>query len=148
MEFGWINIFGAVIIAIMLLPNIIYAKRFSDEKRRYMLNGKLVTMIEQVGRYGSMLLMILPLGVWKFGFPNVFALMLYLLGNAALISAYIIIWVFYFKKRTFSKAAALAVIPAVIFLLSGLTLHHLLLVIFAAVFGAAHIYITYKNNAD
>ena len=78
MEFGWINIFGAVIIAIMLLPNIIYAKRFSDEKRRYMLNGKLVTMIEQIGRYGSMLLMILPLGVWKFGFPNVFAMMLYL----------------------------------------------------------------------
>ena len=32
MEFGWINLFGAIIVAIILIPNIIYAIKNKDEK--------------------------------------------------------------------------------------------------------------------
>ena len=40
----------------------------------------------------------------------------------------------------------LSIIPVIVFLLSGLALRHWLLVIAAVIFGAAHIYITNKNN--
>lgn len=32
MEFGWINLFGAVIVIVMMIPNIIYAIRNKAEK--------------------------------------------------------------------------------------------------------------------
>ena len=32
MEFGWINVFGAVIVILMLIPNIIYALKNKGEK--------------------------------------------------------------------------------------------------------------------
>ena len=40
----------------------------------------------------------------------------------------------------------LAVLPACLFLLSGLTLRHWLLVGFAALFAVGHIYVTKKNT--
>ena len=40
---------------------------------------------------------------------------------------------------------ALAIIPAVIFLLSGITLQYILLVIAALIFAASHIYVTWQN---
>jgi len=30
LEFGWINLFGAVIVTVMLIPNIVYALRTKD----------------------------------------------------------------------------------------------------------------------
>ena len=31
MEFGWINLFGAVIVIVMMIPNIVYAIRNRDK---------------------------------------------------------------------------------------------------------------------
>lgn len=105
-----------------------------------------MNIIEQVGRYGSMTFMILPLFVWEFGFSSVFMMFIYVLGNGTLLLAYLIIWVFYFKKQTMGKAMMLAIIPTCIFLLSGLTLYHWALVVAAVIFGLGHIYVTYQNN--
>lgn len=46
------------------------------------------------------------------------------------------------------KGIALAVIPTVIFMLSGILLKHWLLVIGSVLFGIGHICITYKNHED
>ena len=43
---------------------------------------------------------------------------------------------------------ALAIIPICMFLLSGITLRHMLLVVSAVVFGIGHIYITYQNAKE
>ena len=56
-----------------------------------------------------------------------------------------ITFAFYLKRKTGKRALALAVLPACIFLLSGLLLHHWLLAAFALLFGAAHIYVVKKN---
>ncbi len=32
MEFGWINVFGAVIVILMMVPNIIYVIKNRDER--------------------------------------------------------------------------------------------------------------------
>ena len=143
MKFGWINVFGAVIVILMLIPNIVYALKNRDEKNNC--TNRFMNAVEQVGRYACIVLMWLPLLVWKFGFPSVFDMALYLFGNACLLIAYWIVFALYMKRKTPGLALTLAVLPACIFLLSGLTLRHWLLVGFAVLFGIGHIYVTKKN---
>lgn len=143
MKFGWINLFGAIIVILMLIPNIVYAVKNKDEKNSC--TNQFMNAIEQIGRYACIVLMWLPLLVWKFGFPSVFEMILYLFGNGCLLVAYWIAFALYMKKKTPSLALILAVLPACIFLLSGLTLHHWLLAGFAILFGIGHLYVTNQN---
>lgn len=144
MEFGWINLFGAAIVIIMLLPNILYAVKNKNMENKC--KNKLMNLIEQIGRYGCIVLMWLPLIVWKFGFSSVNFFLIYLITNLVLILLYLFMWLLYFKNCSPRKAMALAVMPTCIFLLSGLLLQHWLLVFFAILFGMGHIYVTKENN--
>ena len=144
MKFGWINVFGAVIVALLLVPNIIYAIRNKDEKN--LCTNRLMNVIEQIGRYACIILMWLPLLVWKFGFSSVSGMVLYLFGNGILIAAYWFVFARYMKEKTAGRALTLAILPACVFLLSGLLLRHWLLVGFSLLFAAGHIYVTWKNT--
>ena len=143
MEFGWISVFGAVIVILMLIPNIVYALRNPGEKNNC--TSKIMNAIEQIGRYACIVLMWLPLLVWKFGFPSVFEMLLYLFGNGLLLVLYWAVYAAFLKRKTGKRALALALIPACIFLMSGLLLRHWLLVVSAVLFGVGHIYVTRKN---
>ena len=143
MKFGWINVFGAVIVVLMLIPNIVYAIRYRDEKN--LCTNRLMNLIEQIGRYACIVLMWLPLLVWKFGFQSVFEMLLYLMGNGALLFAYWIVFFRHMRKRSAAKALTLAVLPSCIFLMSGILLRHWLLTGFAVLFAIGHIYVTLKN---
>ena len=143
MEFGWINVFGAAIVILMLIPNIIYALKHRDEKN--LCDNRFMIILEQVGRYACIILMWLPLLVWKFGFTDIAGMILYLAGNAVMLVAYWIIFAGYMKEKHSRSALILAILPTCIFLLSGLVLRHWLLVAFAIIFGIGHIYVTRKN---
>ena len=143
MEFGWINVFGAAIVILMLIPNIIYALKHRDEKN--LCDNRFMIILEQVGRYACIILMWLPLLVWKFGFTGIAGMILYLVGNAVMLAAYWIIFAGYMKEKHLRSALFLAILPTCIFLLSGLVLRHWLLVAFAIIFGIGHIYVTRKN---
>ena len=143
MEFGWINVFGAIIVILMLIPNIVYAIKNRSEKNLCM--NRFMNVIEQIGRYSCIVLMWLPLFVWKFGFASVFEMLLYLICNGMLLAAYWIVFAFYMKHKTERRALILAILPACIFLLSGILLRHWLLVGFAVLFAVGHIFVTYKN---
>jgi hypothetical protein len=144
MEFNWINVFGAVVVCLLLLPNIVYAIKNKNEKN--LCENRLMNVSEQIGRYACIVLMWLPLPVWKFGFGSETAMALYLAGNALLLSAYWAVFALYLKKRTAARALATAVLPACIFFISGITLRHWLLVGFAVLFGVAHVYVTVQNT--
>ena len=147
MEFGWINLFGAGIVVLIMIPNIIYAARQKqDETQIEVPHG--LSACEQVGRYGCIILMWLPLLVWKFGFGSVEEFLIYLIGNGALLLCYYLSWMLYSRKKTLSVAMALAIIPTAIFLLSGILLQHWLLVAFAILFGFAHCTITYMTHKE
>ena len=147
MEFGWINLFGAGIIVLIMIPNIIYAAgQKQDETQIEVPRG--LSACEQVGRYGCIILMWLPLLVWKFGFGSVEEFLIYLIGNGALLLCYYLSWMLYSRKKTLSVAMALAIIPTAIFLLSGILLQHWLLVAFAILFGACHCTITYMTHKE
>ena len=143
MGFGWINVFGAVIVVLMLIPNIVYAIKNKGEKN--LCANRFMNIAEQVGRYACIVLMWMPLLVWKFGFASVLDMMLYMACNGLLLAAYWIAFAFYMKRRTVRLAIVLAVLPSCIFLLSGILLQHWLLVAFAILFAIGHIYVTYKN---
>ena len=143
MEFGWINIFGAVFVILMLIPNIVYAMNNKGEKN--LCTNRFMNLIEQVGRYACIVLMWLPLLVWKFGFASVIEMLLYLIGNGILLTAYWVVFSIYMNRKSPGFAITLAILPACIFLLSGIILRHWLLVVFAALFAVGHIYVTEKN---
>ena len=143
MVFGWINVFGAIIVILMLIPNIVYAIKNKDETN--LCTNRFMNIIEQVGRYACIVFMWLPLIVWKFGFASVLEMVLYMACNGTLLAAYWISFAFYLKRRTARLALVLAILPSCIFLLSGILLQHWLLAGFAVVFAIGHIYVTYKN---
>ena len=145
MEFGWINLFGAGIIVLIMIPNIIYAAKQKQDETQIKV-PRYLSACEQLGRYGCIILMWLPLLVWKFGFGSVEEFLIYLIGNGVLLLCYYLFWMFYSRKRTLSVAMALAIIPTAIFLLSGILLRHWLLVVVAILFGAAHCMITYMTH--
>lgn len=97
-------------------------------------------------RYSSMALMCVPLLVWEFGFQSVADMILYFMCDTVLLVAYLIIWRFYFIRPTLKIALCLAILPTLIFLISGVLLRHWLLVVAAVLFGIGHIYITVQNH--
>lgn len=144
MEFNWINIFGGIIVVLMLIPNIIFAVKCKEKQTNKA--GKAVTIIEQIGRYGCMVLMIIPLFVWEFGFSPLEFMFVYIIGNALLLIMYYVFWALYFKNKSMGNALALAIIPTLIFIVSAVSVKHWALLVTAVIFGVSHIYITYINN--
>lgn len=164
---NWINTFGLIIIAFLLIPNIIYAIKHKDEKN--LCENRCMNLIEQTGRYGSMLFMVVCLGYGGFGFSAVELSLVYVIGNMLLLIAYWAVWGIYFhvtraevtgwvegstsvfiagKHRSKSVGVmkmSLAVIPSCLFLLSGITLGYFPLIVSAILFAAGHIYVTYQN---
>lgn len=58
MQFGWINFTGFIIVTLMMIPNIVYT--FRNRHMENKCTSKLMLILEQVGRYGSMTLMAFP----------------------------------------------------------------------------------------
>lgn len=164
---GWISLWGLMIVVLLLIPNIVYALRCRGEKN--LCDNRLMNVIEQVGRYGSMLFMVLVFGKGS-GFPSAAAFVVYLAGNLVLLTAYWVLWgIYYFKtkprasisrqegptavfiagkpavKRAAGIKMLLAVVPSLLFLLSGITLMSIPLILCALFFAAGHIYVTFVN---
>ncbi len=143
MQFGWINLCGAIIVVVMMIPNIIYALKRQTEET---VHNKPMEVVEQIGRYGCIIFMWLPLFVWEFEFDSVGKMLAYVIVNGILILSYLIIWAVYFVKQTRKRAMSLAIIPTIIFMLSGILLNHWALIGTAILFGIGHIYVTRSAN--
>lgn len=144
--FGWFNLFGLILVALLLILNIIYAVKIKNQPNPC--TNKVMNILEQVGRYGCMFFMVFPIGITEMGFPSVGAFLVYVFGNAVLMIAYWTIWMLYFHKQTYWEQIALAVLPTCLFLLSGITMRHYLLILFGIIFGIGHIYVTSRNRVD
>lgn len=171
---GWewnpINWFGVVTVLAILLPNIVYAVKCRGQKN--LCTNKLLNILEQIGRYGSMLFMIVYIGPKDgFGFASVFAFFAYLFGNICLVLAYWCVWGAYFRamgvfqrqekgadgptaifvagreqvRKITGLKYTLAVLPAVLFLLDSLCLMNYPLAICGVVFAIAHMGVTREN---
>ena len=142
----WLNVFGLILVILLLIPNIVYAIKFKDQKN--LCTNKFMNILEQIGRYACMFLMVFNIGIDEFGFGSVGAFLIYGIGNVLLMLTYWIIWMLCFRKQSFGKQITLAILPTCLFLLSGITMRHYLLILFGLVFGVGHVYVTYKNRIE
>lgn len=144
---GWFNYYGLVIMAIIMIPNIIFAITHKDGFKNTYTN-KAVVILEQTGRYACFALMVFNIPYACLGFWFNGALTVYLSVNGALCVAYSIFWIICWNKNGKLKALSLSIIPSVIFLFSGIILAYIPLIAFAVLFGANHILLSYKNIPD
>ena len=141
---NWLNIYGLVIIMIIMIPNIIFMIKEENFESKY--NNKIVEAIEQIGRFGAMGLMIFNIPLLDYGYWFVNGKIVYMLSIAILTILYCFVWFLYFKKTAIEKAMLLAIFPTIIFLLSGIIQGKVLLILSSILFGVSHITITYYNN--
>ena len=140
---NWFNYYGLAIMAVIMIPNIIYAIKHKDTAVTY--NNKAATILEQIGRYGCIVLMIFNIPYTYFNFWFDYALIAYLCVNGALCLAYLIFWVICWNRNDKIKALSLSIIPSIIFVFSGIVLANIPLIAFAVLFAINHILISCKN---
>lgn len=140
----WLNIFGLMIMAVIMIPNIVFAIKCKDGFENKWKN-KIVEAAEQIGRFGCFGFMIVHIpGTW-FGWWSDEAFALYLTVDIVLAAFYCLIWMVWFKKKSVFKALALSILPSALFLFSGVMSRSVLLTLFAIVFAPSHIAVSYKN---
>lgn len=143
---GWFNPYGLIFMAVLMIPNIIFAIRRQDEFENTWKN-KAVELLEQIGRFSCFALMIFNIpGTW-FGFSSDTIFAIYLIADSVLVLLYCLIWIVCLKRNTVFRALALSILPSILFLFSALMSRSLLLLAAALVFATSHITISYKNAA-
>lgn len=140
----WLNPFGLVFMAVILIPNIVFALKCKDGFANKWEN-KTVQIIEQVGRFGCFGFMIVNIPGTCFGWWSDEAFALYLIADTLLVLIYCLIWIVCFQKNSLFRALALSIIPSILFLFSGIMSRSVLLILSAALFAPSHIVISYKN---
>lgn len=140
----WLNVFGLVMVAVIMIPNILFAMRCKDGFVNKW-NNKSVETVEQIGRFGCFGFMIINIpGTW-FGWWSDEAFAVYLVVDAVLVTLYCVIWAACFRKSSVFRALALSIIPSVLFLFSGIMSRSILLTIAALLFAPSHIMLSYQN---
>ncbi len=140
----WLNVFGLVMVAVIMIPNILFAMKCKDGFVNKW-NNKLVETVEQIGRFGCFGFMIINIpGTW-FGWWSDEAFAVYLVVDAVLVTLYCVLWAVCFRKSSVFRALALSIIPSVLFLFSGIMSRSILLTIAALLFAPSHIMLSYQN---
>lgn len=140
----WLNVFGLVMVAVIMIPNILFAMKCKDGFVNKW-NNKSVETVEQIGRFGCFGFMIINIpGTW-FGWWSDEAFAVYLVVDAVLVTLYCVIWAVWFRKSSVFRALALSIIPSVLFLFSGIMSRSILLTIAALLFAPSYIMLSYQN---
>ena len=141
---NWLNIFGLIMVAVIMIPNILFAMKCKDGFVNKW-NNKFVETVEQICRFGCFGFMIINIpGTW-FGWWSDEAFAVYLVVDALLVTLYCVIWAICFRKSSVFRALALSIIPSVLFLFSGIMSRSILLTIAALLFAPSHIMLSYQN---
>lgn len=140
----WFNYYGLAVMAVIMIPNIIYAVKHKNGENKY--SNKAVEILEQIGRYGCFTFMIFNIPYTYFNFWFDYALIVYLSVNSGLCLSYLIFWVICWNRNDKLKALTLSVIPSCVFLFSGIVLSYIPLIAFSVIFAICHIFISCKNS--
>ena len=113
-----------------MIPNIVFAVKCKDGFENNW-DNKLVEEIEQIGRFGCFGFMIFWIPGTYFGFWSDEGFALYLIVDTILVVLYCLIWIICFRKNSIFRALALSILPAILFLFSGIMSRSILLLIAA-----------------
>ena len=143
----WVNLYGLGFMAVIMIPNIVFALRYKENGFVNAWHNKPVEVLEQIGRFGCFALMIFNIPYTWFGFCSDEAFVLYLICNSVLALLYCLIWAVCFRKNSIFRALALSILPSAMFLLSGALLRSIPLTAASLLFAPCHIIISYQNAA-
>lgn len=144
LKMEWFNVFGLIFMAVILIPNILFAVKCKDGFENKWKN-RTVETLEQIGRFGCFGFMIFNIpGTW-FGWWSDEAFAVWLVVDALLVGLYCLVWIVCFRKTGLFRALALSILPSVLFLFSGIMTRSVLLTISALLFAPAHIAISWQN---
>ena len=124
MTFGWFSVFHILMIAALLIPNGMYMLQNKQVKNKC--TSRCMNVLEQIGRYGCMLLMILSVK----GGTSDGLLAVYEAGSLMCLLLYVLLWRHLLKNKAvyaaFVPIAVLAVLfallsPVIVVLAVGLT---------------------------
>ena len=141
---SWFNFIGLIFVAVILIPNIIFAAKNKDGFQNFYHN-KFVEVFEQIGRFGCFITMFFPPPFLNLGFKINGAKTAYIITGAVLVALYCLGWIVFGKENSVRKSLALSIIPSVLFLESGLLSLNFSLIILSLIFAPCHIIISYKN---
>lgn len=141
---SWFNFIGLFFVAVILIPNIIFAAKNKDGFQNFYQN-KFVEIFEQIGRFGCFITMFFTPPFLNLGFKINGAKTAYIITGAVLVALYCLEWIVFGKENSVRKSLALSIIPSVLFLESGLLSLNFPLIILSLIFAPCHIIISYKN---
>lgn len=140
--FDVVNVCGLLFAIILLAPHIVYAKTHNYDMSVFDNRGML--LLERIGKYCSLFLMSFHIGILDKGFTSPVMQKFWFIFSAVMSAAYIAVWILFFKKEGRVLAYVLTVLPAVVFMLSGLLQVNTLLLTFGVVFFIGQLYLTSK----
>lgn len=140
--FDVVNVCGLLFAIILLAPHIVYAKTHNYDMSVFDNRGML--LLERIGKYCSLFLMSFHIGILDKGFTSPVMQKFWFIFAAVMSAAYIAVWILFFKKEGRVLAYVLTVLPAVVFMLSGLLQVNTLLLTFGVVFFIGQLYLTSK----
>lgn len=144
MKVSWFNYVGLIFVAVILIPNIIFAvKNRNGFQNSY--NNKIVEMLEQVGRFGCFIFMFVTPPFLNIGFKSDGIRTAYIITGAVLTVLYCLGWIVFGNRNGVGKSLVLSIVPSILFLESGLFSLNFPLIVLSLVFAPCHILISYKN---
>lgn len=140
----WFNFYGLIFIAVIMIPNIIFAMKHKDGfVNKY--KNKAVETLEQVGRIGCFVFIFLNIKPAVLGYWFKGGWVAYLVSGAVLTVAYVLGWIVFRNESSVRKSMYLSIVPSVLFIICGVFTLNIPLMVSSLIFTPCHIIISYKN---
>ena len=140
--FDVVNISGLLFAIALLVPHIVYAKTHTYDKS--VISNRAMLYIDRIGRYCSLFLMAINVGVLEEGFTSDLMRDFWFISTAIMIAVYILLWILFFKSERKLVAYLLAIISAIIIMMSGLLQVKTLLLTAGIVYLIGELYVLKK----
>lgn len=144
--FDVVNVYGLLFAVILAVPHIVYTRTHSYDIKA--IDNRAMLYIERIGKYCSVFLMGINIGVLEKGFTAPIMETYWLISTAILTILYVVLWILFFKKETKAIAYLLTITTALIVIQSGLLQVKTLLLTAGIVYLIGELYITSQVFKD
>lgn len=144
--FDVVNVYGLLFAVILAVPHVVYARTHNYDLKA--INNRAMLYIERTGKYCSLFLMGINIGVLEQGFTAPIMEIYWLISTSVLIVIYVVLWILFFKKETKALAYLLTLTAALIVIQSGLLQVKTLLLTAGIVYLIGELYVTSQAFKD
>lgn len=144
--FDVVNVYGLLFAVILAVPHIVYARTHNYDLKA--INNRAMLYIERTGKYCSLFLMGINIGVLEQGFTAPIMEIYWLISTSVLIVIYVVLWILFFKKETKAFAYLLTLTATLIVIQSGLLQVKTLLLTAGIVYLIGELYVTSQAFKD